>query len=101
MTLTSEKASVAIAYIKLYQYEPAPAYTAPTDDELRQNAGAEPIRLQGENYAYTNSQTIFPTYDRGTYLTEDHTGKGALQHCWRRNMGHFRSEGNLGNGRAC
>ena len=74
VTLTSEKASVAIAYIKLYQYEPAPAYTAPTDDELRQNAGAEPIRLQGENYAYTNSQTIFPTYDRGTYLTEDHTG---------------------------
>ena len=74
VTFTSEKASVAIAYIKLYQYEPAPAYTAPTDEELRQNAGAEPIRLQGENYAYTNSQTIFPTYDRGTYLTEDHTG---------------------------
>lgn len=74
VTLTSEKASVAIAYIKLYQYEPAPAYTAPTEDELKANAGAEPIRLQGENYIYTNSQTIFPTYDRGTYLTEDHTG---------------------------
>ncbi|MCI7234100.1 MAG: extracellular solute-binding protein [Oscillospiraceae bacterium] len=74
VTLASEKASVAIAYIKLYQYEPAPAYAAPTEDELRANTGAEPIRLQGENYIYTNSQTIFPTYDRGTYLTEDHTG---------------------------
>ena len=74
VTLTSEKASVAIAYIKLYQYEPAPAYTVPTEDELKANSGAEPIRLQGENYIYTNSQTIFPTYDRGTYLTEDHTG---------------------------
>ncbi len=74
VSLSSEKASVAIAYVKLYQYEPAQAYTAPTDDELRANAGAAPIRLQGENYAYTNSQTIFPTYDRGTYLTEDHTG---------------------------
>ena len=74
VTLSSEKASVAIAYIKLYQYEPAQAYTAPSDDDLRKNAGAEPIRLQGENYSYTNAQTIFPTYDRGTYLTEDHTG---------------------------
>ena len=74
VSFSSEKASVAIAYVKLYQYEPAQAYTAPTDEELRANAGAAPIRLQGENYAYTNSQTIFPTYDRGTYLTEDHTG---------------------------
>lgn len=74
VSLSSEKASVAIAYIKLYQYEPAPAYNPPTDSELNSNAGAEPVRIQGENYIYTNSQTIFPTYDRGTYLTEDHTG---------------------------
>lgn len=74
VSLSSEKASVAIDYIKLYQYEPAPAYNPPTEAELSANSGAEPIRLQGENYIYTNSQTIFPTYDRGTYLTEDHTG---------------------------
>lgn len=74
ISLNSERASVAIAYIKLYQYEPATAYTAPSDEELRKNAGAPRIKLQGESYAYTSSQTIFPTYDRGTYLTEDHTG---------------------------
>lgn len=74
VSLNSEKASVAIAYIKLYQYEPAEAYTAPSDEELRANAGAETVKVQGENYIYTNSQTIFPTYDRGTYLTEDHNG---------------------------
>lgn len=74
ISLSSEKASVAIAYVKLYQYEPAPAYSKPSEGELNANASADAIRLQGENYAYTNSQTIFPTYDRGTYLTEDHTG---------------------------
>ncbi len=74
ISFSSEKASVAIAYVKLYQYEPAPAYSKPSEGELNANASAEAIRLQGENYAYTNSQTIFPTYDRGTYLTEDHTG---------------------------
>lgn len=74
VSLESERASVAIAYVKLYQYEPAQAYTAPTEDELKANAGAKGIKLQGENYLYTNSQTIFPTYDRGTYLTEDHNG---------------------------
>ncbi len=75
ISLTSEKASVAIAYIKLYQYEPAQAYTKPSDAELSTNSGVESIKLQGENYAYTNSQTIFPTYDRGTYLTEDTLGE--------------------------
>ncbi len=74
VSLSSEKASVAIAYVKLCQYEPAQAYTKPSDAELASNSGAEPIRIQGENYISTNSQTIFPTYDRGTYLTEDHTG---------------------------
>lgn len=74
ISLSSEKASVAIAYVKLYQYEPATAYTKPTDAELSVNAGVEGIKIQGENYIHTNSQTIFPTYDRGTYLTEDHTG---------------------------
>ncbi len=74
ISLSSEKASVAIAYIKLCQYEPAPAYTKPSSAELSLNSGTAPIRIQGENYITTNSQTIYPTYDRGTYLTEDHTG---------------------------
>ncbi|MGN1089014.1 MAG: extracellular solute-binding protein, partial [Huintestinicola sp.] len=74
ISFSSERANVAIAYVKLYQYETAPAYKKPSEAELNANSGTEAIRLQGENYIYTNSQTIFPTYDRGTYLTEDHTG---------------------------
>ncbi|MGN0642679.1 MAG: extracellular solute-binding protein [Huintestinicola sp.] len=74
ISLYSEKACVAIKYIRLFQYESAQAYTKPTDDELRENAGTPSIKLQGETFSYSNSQTLFPTYDRGTYLTEDQNG---------------------------
>ncbi|MGN0665547.1 MAG: extracellular solute-binding protein [Huintestinicola sp.] len=74
ISLASEKACVGIKYIKLCQYEPAQAYTKPSDAELQKNSGVEPIKLQGETFTYSNSQTIFPTYDRGTYLTEDQHG---------------------------
>lgn len=74
ISLSSERAGVAIADISLFQYEPAQAYKKPSDDDLHKNDGAAAVRLQGESYKNTNSQTIFPTYDRGTYLTEDHTG---------------------------
>ncbi len=71
-TFYSEKANVAIKSIELYCYEAAPAYVAPTEAELQENAGADIIKVQGENYTSTNSQTLFPTYDRGTYNTENH-----------------------------
>lgn len=70
ISLYSEKAAFAIAYIKLKNTESYPAYTKPTDSELSQNAGTEVIKIQGENYLRTNSQTIFPTYNRGDYKTE-------------------------------
>lgn len=70
ISFESERASVAIEYIKLCNDDGAEAYKKPSDAELAKNSGAEPIRLQGEQYSYTNSQTLFPTYDRGSYLTE-------------------------------
>ncbi len=70
ISFESERASVAIEYIKLCNKGGYEAYVRPSDAELAKNSGAEPIRLQGEQYAYTNSQTLFPTYDRGSYLTE-------------------------------
>ncbi|MBP1561999.1 MAG: extracellular solute-binding protein [Oscillospiraceae bacterium] len=70
ISFDSERASVAIEYAKFCN-KPAPeAYVKPSDAELAKNSGAEPIKVQGEHYAYTNSQTLFPTYDRGSYLTE-------------------------------
>lgn len=74
ISLASEKASVAIASIELCGYETPEAYTAPSDSDLRANQGAATIKVQGENYTYTSSSEIFPTYDRGDYRTEDHVG---------------------------
>ena len=74
ITLKSERASLAFEYIKLYQYENAEAYVQPSEAELAKNAGTPMIRLQGENFTSTSSQELFPTYDRGNYLTEDHEG---------------------------
>lgn len=70
ISLESERASVAIEYIKLCNVNGYKKYSKPSDSELSANSGAEVIKLQGEQYAYTNSQTLFPTYDRGSYLTE-------------------------------
>lgn len=70
ISLESERASVAIEYIKLRNMDDFETYKKPSDSELAANSGAEVIKLQGEQYAYTNSQTLFPTYDRGSYLVE-------------------------------
>ncbi|MBQ5316490.1 MAG: extracellular solute-binding protein [Oscillospiraceae bacterium] len=75
ITFSSERAAIAINYVKLCQYEPAQAYTSPSASELAKNAGVSSIKVQGENFAYSNSQMLFPTYDRGNYLTEDHLGE--------------------------
>ena len=70
ISISSERAMVAIEYIKLCNEKGYDKYVKPSDDELAKNASAEPIKVQGERYTYTNSQTLFPTYDRGNYLTE-------------------------------
>ena len=77
ITLESEKASIAIYYLKLTQQEVVEAYTPPTQGQLQSNYDTESIRVQGENFTYTNAQTLFPTYDRGNYLTEDHNGQSS------------------------
>lgn len=70
ISFASERACVAIEYVKLCNSGGYEAYKKPSDSELAANASAEPIRLQGEKYSYTSSQALFPTYDRGSYLTE-------------------------------
>lgn len=70
ISFESERASVAIEYIKLCNQEDSAEYVKPSDSELSANSGAEVIKVQGEKYAYTNSQSLFPTYDRGSYLVE-------------------------------
>ncbi len=70
ISFESERASVAIEYVKLCNTEGYEAYSKPSDSELSKNSGTPVIKVQGEHYIYTNSQTLFPTYDRGSYLVE-------------------------------
>ena len=70
ISLESERASVAIERIRFCNSGGYSSYVKPSDTELAANSGAASIKVQGEQYLYTNSQTIFPTYDRGSYLTE-------------------------------
>lgn len=70
ISLQSERAMIAIEYVKIYNEKGYEAYVKPSESDLAKNAGAEPIKVQGEHYVYTNSQTLFPTYDRGNYLVE-------------------------------
>ncbi len=74
VSLSSEKASVAISSVTMTKQEEVPQYQKPSEGDLSANSGAPLIKLQGENYTYTNSSEIFPTYDRGDYRTEDHEG---------------------------
>ncbi|MCH5347757.1 MAG: extracellular solute-binding protein [Oscillospiraceae bacterium] len=74
ISFESERAGVAIEYIKLCNIGDYDAYVKPSDSDLAQNSGASSIKIQGEQYIYTNSQTLFPTYDRSSYLTEDNSG---------------------------
>lgn len=70
ISFESERACVAIEYAKLCQSDGYAEYVKPSDSELAANSGAATIKIQGEQYSYTNSQTLFPTYDRGSYMTE-------------------------------
>lgn len=70
ISLESGKAMIAIAYIKLFRQEGYKKYVRPSDAELAANSGAAAIKVQGENYSYTTSGTIFPVGDRTSYLTE-------------------------------
>ena len=70
VSLESARASVAIEYIRFCNADAPKAYAKPSEAELAQNSGVSAIKVQGEQYIYTNSQSLFPTYDRGSYLTE-------------------------------
>lgn len=74
ITFSSDKASIAMSEIELFNYEEPEAYVAPGSSELSANSSAENIKIQAENYLYTNSSEILPEYDRGDYRTEDHLG---------------------------
>lgn len=74
ISFNSERAAIAISSVELYHYDEPEAYVAPSESEFASNSSVANIKIQGENYSYTNSAEILPSYDRGDYRTEDHNG---------------------------
>ena len=74
ITLQSQKAQFALAYLKLFnETKPAP-YAAPSASEI-QSTHADRILLEGENADYKSDRTLFPTADRNSYLTSSANGQ--------------------------
>ncbi len=67
ISIVSERAMVAIESISIFNENEVAAYVKPITVDLNANEGAEIIDIQGEDYAYTNSQSLFPTYSRGEH----------------------------------
>ncbi len=78
LTLQSTKAQFALKYIRLYQYETADPYVAPSDEEINATS-ADVIKLEGENADYKSDRTLFPTNDRNSYITSSATGNSATK----------------------
>ncbi len=73
ITIASEKARLAISYIKLYNEEAlistAEADNVTTDASAAAKTSGVYILLEGEAAEYKSDITLYATYDRTTYLT--------------------------------
>lgn len=69
ITISSQKALVALEYFKLCQEPQTEAYVAPADAELNAANGSGVIKLEGERADIKSDRTLFPTSDRSSYLT--------------------------------
>ena len=70
ITLTSEKAHFALEYLKIYNPDELPDYAdiAPTEQDLA-NSPVIYKKLEGEKADIKSEVTLYPTYDRTSYLT--------------------------------
>ncbi len=72
ITLQSQKAQFALAYLKLFNEKTPEPYSAPGDVSGSQ---ADRILLEGESASYKSDRTLFPTADRNSYLTSSVNGQ--------------------------
>ncbi len=72
ITLESEKAQVAINYIKFHNNEELPEYSSVTPDTS--SVSGKRITLEGELAKYKSDKTLFPTSDNTSYLTSSSNG---------------------------
>ena len=71
LTISSDRASFALEYIKLYNEQSRPAYADIKGSESEIAATKnQMIRLQAEEATGKTHATLYPTSDRNSYLTE-------------------------------
>lgn len=69
ITFESEKAELAVEYIKIYNHVSLKSFSEnkPDEEEIR-NTPSMLIRLEGEDADYKSDPTLYPTSDRSSYL---------------------------------
>lgn len=68
ITISSDKATFALNYLKLYNEKGLAEYVKPSESELS-TISNQKIVLEGEDADYKNDRTLYPTTDRTSYLT--------------------------------
>lgn len=68
ITISSDKATFALNYLKLYNEKELPSYEKPSESDLSAVSDKKYI-LEGEEADYKNDRTLYPTSDRTSYLT--------------------------------
>ena len=68
ITISSDKATFALNYLRLYNENELPSYTRPSETDLLMVNNKKYI-LEGEQATYKNDRTLYPTSDRTSYLT--------------------------------
>lgn len=69
ITFTSSRANIALEYFKFHQPDSLPSYEeiAPSQSEI-DSTPSYIQRVEGENAVYKSDSTLYPTYDRKSYL---------------------------------
>ncbi len=68
VTINSTRASFALNYLKLYNEKELASYEKPSDSDIN-SISDQNIVLEGEDAAYKNDRTLYPTSDRTSYIT--------------------------------
>lgn len=72
ITIDSQKAQVAIEYIRFHNNEKLPTYESVSPDPA--SVSGKRITLEGELAKYKSDKTLFPTSDNTSYLTSSSNG---------------------------
>ncbi len=74
VTFESEKACIAVEYLKFYNHVSLKSYNdiRPSDEEIEKTPSTL-VRIEGEDAVYKSDPTLYPTSDNSSYLASPNT----------------------------